>query len=300
MRVAVVDLGSNSVRSLTVEMEEGRLRFVDGTSTITRLSEGIGREGFLVRPEALERTIGSLGDLKRRLSDQSVAPEARAFFATESLRAASEVQEIRPLLEEAAGLSLQIISGEEEARLSAQGVLLGGLEAEGVFDLGGGSLEIIAEEPRSFPLGAVRLTGLFGEDRTAMARHVLETLRAAALPPVRTLAGVGGTSSALAMMLRSYPREIYHPSLTHGCPISRFQVQLMNRDLAALSLEERRNVVGLEAKRADIIVAGLTVIETLLAHWGLTSYRHSECDLLWGMAQRVADAWGFSPQGVLF
>ena len=295
MRVAVIDLGSNSLRSLVVDVEGAVLRLVDATSTITRLTEGIGGGNFAPRPEALERTLRALEGLRERLDGLSVAAEGRSFFATESLRALSSTDEIIPLLERAASTSLQILSGDDEARMSAEGVRLGGLEAQAIFDLGGGSLEIVTDEALSLPLGAVRLTGLFGEDRRQMALHVLASLKESGLGPLSSLAGVGGTSSALAMMVRSCPRELYRPDRLHGAALSRLQVRLMARDISALAPEARRNVVGLDPKRADIIVAGLTVIETLLGYFGLKSYRHSECDLLWGMASRLARSLGLAP-----
>ncbi|QTX31635.1 phosphatase [Aminithiophilus ramosus] len=298
MRVAVIDLGSNSVRSLAVDVDGDVLRLVDATSTITRFTEGIGEGAFSPRPEALDRTLAVLRGLKTRLDGLGVSGEGRSFFATESLRALSSAGAIVPVLEGAAEAVLQVLPGEEEARLSCEGVRLGGIEAEAVFDLGGGSLEIVADGALSLPLGAVRLTDLFGGNRRGMALHVLAALKASGLSRAASLAGVGGTSSALAMMVRSLPKELYRPDGLHGTLLSRWQVRLMARDLAAMTAERRRAVVGLDPKRADIIVAGLTVIETLMAHLGLEAYRHSECDLLWGMARRRALALGFSPSSV--
>ncbi|MBL3593302.1 MAG: hypothetical protein JMJ93_07300 [Synergistaceae bacterium] len=300
MKIAVVDLGSNSVRSLVVAVDKGQLRFVDATSTVTRLTEGIGEGPFSPRAEALERTVTVLSRLKDRLVGQEISPEGQVFFATESLRAAGTDEGLIAALEAASGLPLQILSGDEEARLSAEGVRLGGLDAEAVFDLGGGSLEVVGTRVLSLPLGAVRMAGRFSEDRLALSRHVDDVLRQSGLARVSLLAGVGGTSSTLAMMLGRLPRVHYHPRLLHRRGISRFQVQRMVFSLASMGGDERTGVVGLDPKRADIIVAGLTVIERLMTYFGVESYRHSECDLLWAMAAAKARELGRPATGVLF
>lgn len=301
MNWGALDIGSNSVRYLAVRIHEGRMAYLASGTEVTRLTEGIAGGNVRVGQEALGRTLAAVAGHLQTLSRLGVERDRCVFFGTESIRSASNAEEIRRALEDAAGLPLEVLSGEKEGYYSASGAFLSGLTGDRVFDLGGGSLELHdGRRGVSLPLGAVRIRGLFDEEPAAIENHVRPLLEKASLPSPCSLIGVGGTSSTLAMVVESIPVLRYHPSVLHGKYLSLdVLVGLMER-LRGLGLPERRDIVGMEPKRADIVVSGLCVIIALLRHFGLEGYRHSECDLLWGRLGSLAAERGFPVREAYF
>lgn len=294
MKWAALDIGSNSVRYLVVSIHDARMIYLTSGTEVTRLTEGIGRGQVRVRKEALDRTVAAVAGHLETLSRLGVDRDRCVFFGTESIRSASNAEEIRRVLEDAAGLPLEVLSGEEEGYYSASGAFLSGLTGESVFDLGGGSLELHdGQRGVSLPLGAVRVRGLFDEDPAAVEKHVRSLLGEASVRAPRSLIGVGGTSSTIAMVAGAVPVLRYHPSVLHGNYLSLDVLCGLMERLRTMDIPARRDVVGMEPKRADIVVSGLCVIVALLRHFGLEGYRHSECDLLWGRLGALAAERGF-------
>ncbi len=288
-----IDLGSNSVRCLGVFYEDRKLRYLFSGRWATRLSEGMTDEKRNISPSALRRTLKALSETRDMLRERGVPPSGTRFFATEILRSANGIETVIPAMEEATGCPLRILDGHEEARLSFEGALLGIDGADGVFDLGGGSLELAGPGfTESFRLGAVRMASLYGDAAEKIYQKSRETLVKFLPPKVSKLAGVGGTSSSVAMMLQEIPWEEYHPAKVHRFRIERSALVALTRKLEALDVEGRREVTGLEPSRSDIIVPGLCVIESLLDCLGLDGYTHSETDLLWAQAARAAAGEG--------
>jgi exopolyphosphatase/guanosine-5'-triphosphate,3'-diphosphate pyrophosphatase len=239
-------------------------------------------------PEALERTMEALEEVKERLQQEGIPSSGTRFFATESLRSAEAIESVIPAMEQIIGAPLHVLGGREEARYSLEGALLGIDKADAVFDLGGGSLEVAGRGfAESFRLGAVRMASLYGEEFGRISVRSREVLQV--LPRnVRTLAGVGGTSSSAAMMMRKIPWQEYHPAKVHRCRIERSCLGVLLEKLKNLDVNRRRQVTGLEPSRADIIVPGLCVIQALLDRLDLDGYTHSETDLLWAQCAVAA------------
>ncbi|MDO9508386.1 MAG: phosphatase [Thermovirgaceae bacterium] len=295
LMLGAIDAGSNSVRCLAVSSHGGVLEYIGSGAWITRLTEGIGGGRYEVRPDALGRTAAAVREARSLLDRAGAGPENMMFFATESLRGAVNGRETGVELERASGLPLRILQGAEEAVLSRSGALLGTKGADCVFDLGGGSLEIGgAYGSVSIPAGAVRMQARFGEDAGAIREEVLALL-AGSLPGVTMgLAGVGGTSSAVVMMLEGVPVLDYHPACIHGHKVTSADLEELFRNISGTPMEERNLITGLEPKRADIIAAGIIVIRTVLEAAGQKGYTHSETDLLWSMCAEMASARGFA------
>ncbi len=301
MKYAALDVGSNSVRYLAVEFREGHLIYLASGTEVTRLTEGIGEGRVVIGEQALDRTVNALQRHTASLDSLNVDPCRRAFFATESIRSASNAGEVCHVLEDASGLPLEVLSGEQEGFYSARGALLSGLGGNTVFDLGGGSLELYGPSGGvSLPLGAVRMKALFDEDGEAISQYVSEALEGAGASYSGPLLGVGGTSSSLAMVLEEISVDSYHPSRLHGRKMSLHDLRKLACSLQKSQIRERRRVVGLEPKRADIIVSGLFVIVALLDYLGFESYRHSESDLLWGRVGATVEADGLSVSDIQF
>lgn len=293
IRFGAIDAGSNSVRCLAVDLRSGVLGYVGSGAWITRLTDGIGSSEYDIRPEALERTVEAVRKAGSLLEKAGVDPIATVLFATESLRCARNGLEAQTALERASGIPLRLLEGSEEAVLSRRGALLGLDGADCVFDLGGGSLEISCESGSvSVPAGAVRMRSRFGEDAAAVRDGVLLLLSQGFPAPGKGLAGVGGTSSSVVMMLKGIPVSEYHPAKLHGHVVSSGDIDSLIGMISAAPPGEIDPLTGLEPARADIIVPGMIVIRTLLEAMHLKEYTHSETDLLWAVCADTAEASG--------
>ncbi len=288
---AAVDVGSNSLRSLVVRSAPPLMEYVSSSVDITRITQGLREGKGILGEEGICRTCASLGDVGATLENLGIPRENRIFFATESLRSALNAEEVIQRLERAGDMPLRILSGEEEARYTSFGAALAFPHAEGVFDLGGGSLELsFSSERISLPLGAVRMHNLFGNSFGELREYLQGSFREhlRSFPQnLQGLIGVGGTSSALAMMCKGIEIASYGPEKVHGFSLSRGRVQSFIEKLGPLSPQERGKTPGLPPKRGDIIVAGLVVMDELLGALGISSYVHSECDLLWGVLREA-------------
>lgn len=293
IRFGAIDAGSNSVRCLVVEFRGGVLEYAGSGAWITRLTEGIGSGAYEIRPQALERTASAVGKARYLLDEAGVPSRNMILFATESLRSAKNGFETASALERDSGLPMRILEGTEEAALSRRGALLGLSGPDCVFDLGGGSLEIGGEDGSvSVPVGAVRMRSRFGNDVSAVRNDVLSMLSGGFPVPDKGLAGVGGTSSSVVMMLKGLPVSEYHPAKVHGHVVSSGDLDSLIRMISSAPAGETAHITGLEPARADIIVPGMVVIRTLLEAMHLKEYTHSETDLLWAVCADTVEASG--------
>ena len=292
MRVAAIDLGTNTTRLLVADVNAERVEEISRRTAITRLGEGVdGRRRLLPLPIARVRNV--LADYRREL--ESLGAERTLAAATSAVRDAENGGAFLGELEWSYGFTTRLLSGEEEADLTLRGVGEAGHDAL-VVDIGGGSTELIGAGTRiSTELGSVRLTERFllsdppteGEldalgaaTRSVLAEQVPEELTA------RRAIGVAGTITSLAALdlgLVEYDRDRVHG---HRLGDSAVEVQLER--LAALPLAERRRVPGLEPERAPVIVAGAVVLREVLRHFGLSSIEASERDILHGIALEAA------------
>jgi exopolyphosphatase / guanosine-5'-triphosphate,3'-diphosphate pyrophosphatase len=290
-RVGVIDLGSNSLKLLVTEGPE--LRTLQRATAEVRLFPPRGNR---LDPAAIDAAIGALGDLAERARQAGVS--RLAIIGTSALREADNRATLAQALEARLGLRLAVISGETEARLTADGMrrdpALAGLPAFVGFDLGGGSLEVArvlhgrCTFAASFPLGAVRLTRTFlGDGVSAIRPGDLEALREHALgqlaPRVPHLSARGmplvGAGGALATLL-----DIQRASGEPGDRIGILTVRNWLSRLAERDLEGRRAIPGVPAARADIMPAALAVVCALADHVGAEVLQVSHYGLRQGMA----------------
>ncbi|NPV28718.1 MAG: Ppx/GppA family phosphatase [Firmicutes bacterium] len=288
-RFAAIDIGTNSTRLLIAEVEGGRVipRFF--ALRMTRVGEGVAR-GEGLRPEPVARTLRALqefGALARRYGVSCMR-----VVATSAVREAPNAPGFLKQVREEAGFEVDVISGEEEAYLSYLGACraLPGVAEGVVVDIGGGSTEFTfparpgapASGLRcvSVPLGAVRLT-----ERPALLSELLAPMKAVldeiALRRERNLIGVGGTITTLAAVDQAL--ATYDPDRVHGYRLTRDAVERILFHLAAKNKDERKNVPGLQPERADIIVAGTTILWAILGYLQIPEITVSEADLLHGI-----------------
>lgn len=274
-RVAIIDLGSNSARLLIMHVyNNGAYNLVYHQKETVRLSEGMDADNML-KPAAMGRVIASLGIFAHMCEIFNV--DIIMGVATAAVRNARNGTEFIEEIKKQTGLSLQIISGEAEARIGFVGVINTIDVSDGLlFDLGGGSTEITliknkkAQHVLSLPFGANNLTERFATQNKIDEAQMLEMIayiqgqfrRVPWLQNIRLpLIGVGGTARNLAKM--DQKRKNYPFSKVHNYRLGRLAVERIWEDLIDLNLTQRRKVAGLSSERADIIVAGSTIVKCL-------------------------------------
>lgn len=288
-RVAVVDLGTNSTRLLVADVDGHTVREVARRLVITRLGEGVDA-GRSLRPEAVARVRACL-DEYRRLARELGAEQVLAV-ATSAVRDAGNGPTFLEEIGRDYGFATLLLSGGEEALLTFRGVTAGrAVEPKTlVVDIGGGSTELIVggQEGVSFhaslELGCVRMTERFGDDLGACAAHARRLLPEL---EARQAIGVAGTVTSLAALDLGLAE--YDPERVHGHRISARAVDEQLRRLAALPLDERRRVPGLDPERAPVIVAGAVILREVLRRYRLPEIEASERDILDGAALLAAE-----------
>ncbi|MDN5344254.1 MAG: exopolyphosphatase / guanosine-5-triphosphate,3-diphosphate pyrophosphatase [Clostridia bacterium] len=281
---AALDIGSNSVRLLVGEVRGNLVQPLRAELRSTRLLEGV-RDGWL-QAEAVERTVTAVVELAAMA--RSYQPAAIASIATSAAREARNPELLRGSVTRRTGLDLTIISGQEEARLAYRGALAGLREPARdplVIDIGGGSTELSWQEGgelqlASVQVGAVRATAAAWPEASIKDMLAPALARARQAHPGRII-GTGGTITTVAAL--ELGLVSYQPELVHGTRLSLEQIQSWHRRLAAMNLAERKGLPGLQPERADIIVAGITILEVVLAGLAARGLLVSEADLLWGL-----------------
>ena len=282
-RLAGIDIGSNSVRLLVAEVFRGSsYRILDEEREPTRLARSISSDGELDK-EAMARTLEALATFKQIAAGYQVS--ALRTIATCAVREATNGSEFCQQIQKEVGLSVEIISGEREARLAFSSVQhafdLNGKNIV-IADIGGGSTEIVfatgslVESIFSTPLGAVRLTercGIgSGVDGIEFQRGLIklnkeingclkrETSRPLFAP--HFLVGSGGTFTTLAELVMASKKEADIP--VAGYKVSHAELRHLLDQLKKMSLRSRKSMAGMSSDRADIIIAGLSIIDGLL------------------------------------
>jgi exopolyphosphatase / guanosine-5'-triphosphate,3'-diphosphate pyrophosphatase len=276
-RYAVVDVGTNSVKFHIGERSaDGAWRTVVDRAEVTRLGEGLDRSGSL-GAAPIARTVAAIGDM----ADEAARDEAEAIAAvgTAGLRAASNAAELLDAVRARCGIEVEIIPGEEEGRLAylaARASLGLARGSVAVFDSGGGSTQFTfgdgerVEERFSVEVGAVRLTERYGLDGVvsedtldAAVAGIAAGLEAlAGRPAPDALVGMGGAVTNLAAV--AHELGAYDPDVVHGTRLDRAEIDRQIERYGTRTAQERRRIVGLQANRAEVVLAGACVVRTVL------------------------------------
>lgn len=294
-RVAVVELGSHSVRALVADQTPEGLEMVEQHLQVTRLGEGL-EEGRLQGPP-LDRTLEAAGRLAQRA--RRVGAGHLVVTGTSAVREAGNREELAWRVREVTGAALQVLTGEDEARYTFWGARVG-LKLAGpavVVDLGGGSLELAEgtdsgpDRQLSLPWGALRLAQRFGTgtdpSRVADLLAWLGEQAPQALASWRGMAreapwvGVGGTATSLAAMDQKLC--VYRPDRVHGYRLSRADLEGWVARLAGLDPKELGRLPGLQPERAPVILAGAAILAFMTQWVGASELRVSEWDLMAGL-----------------
>lgn len=300
-RLGAVDVGTNSVRLLVAETDgtDAPLRVLDRRMTITRLGQGVGASGRL-RPDAVSRTLATLQEYRATLDDFGV--ERVRATATSAARDAANRDEFLVPAGEILGTGAELISGDEEGRLTFLGATTGLAEPGPylVVDIGGGSTEFVVGTEEvdglvSVDVGCVRLTEAYlhsdppapeelSQAMSVVGAHLADVDRLLpATAGAKTLIGVAGTVTTVAAVELGLPR--YDPEALHHFRLTHAAAEDVFRTLATEPAELRRHNPGLEAARVDVIVGGCCVLVGVMRHYGFEEMLVSEADILDGLVR---------------
>jgi exopolyphosphatase/guanosine-5'-triphosphate,3'-diphosphate pyrophosphatase len=315
MRVAVVDIGSNSTRLLIAEVDTdtGSLQELARDSRVTRLGEGVDANGSLSET-AIERVANVLADYHGKIEEHEC--EANLAVLTSAVRDADNGAEFAERVREEYGLDARVLSGDEEAQLTFLGAMStrpdednssdeesAGAVPTVVIDIGGGSTEFVIGSGRaagfhvSLHVGVVRMSERHihsdppePDELQKLAADVRQNfedgLPAAERDAVKRGIAVAGTATSAA----SIDQELdpYDPERVNGYALTLGTVEMLLARLADMDEDRRRKVVGLHPDRAPTIVAGMIVLSEAMRVFELQEVEVSEHDILYGGALRLA------------
>jgi exopolyphosphatase/guanosine-5'-triphosphate,3'-diphosphate pyrophosphatase len=300
--VAALDCGTNSTRLLVLDADG---RPLERRMVITRLGQGVDATGVL-RSDAIDRTLEVLRSYRAVMEHHGV--RAARLAATSAARDASNGPAFLEAAASASGVRAELLSGEEEGRLSFSGATAdyaGPIDTVVVVDIGGGSTELVTRVAgnlvaHSMQVGCVRVTerAMPGDPPTpeqldAAARMVDEAIDAALveLPSLavrddaRQVLGLAGTVSTLAMV--DLGLVDYDEAKVHHHWLSIEAIRGLRDELAAETTEDRRHRPGMVPGREDVIVAGAVVLERVVVRLGASGCLTSEHDILDGLARSI-------------
>jgi len=302
MKIAVIDTGTNSTRLLVADITGKGITELERLTTVTRLGEGVD-SGNHLHASARKRVVDCVNDYASRIEGFDV--KRSIVLATSSVRDAGDGEEFLASLAESHGFDWRLLSGDEEARLSFSGAVLESSEVESaaLFDVGGGSTEIVTgiggrvKYARSLNVGCVRLTERFitrdpvsREELDQAAAFIEAKLDHEVVPDIaadcqKTIA-VAGTATTLAAI--DLGLERFDRDAIHGHVISQARISELLAELGKMTLEQKLEVPVIQEGRADVIVAGTLILERLMLHAGAEALAVSELDILDGAVQAAA------------
>jgi exopolyphosphatase/guanosine-5'-triphosphate,3'-diphosphate pyrophosphatase len=316
MRVAVVDIGTNSTRMLVadVDPDAGSVEELERRSTVTRLGHGVDASGSLA-DDAMQRVFDTLADYRAAIN--RLGATANLAVLTSAVRDAANGAGFAQRVRDDFQLDAKVLSGDEEAQLTFLGAMSGrpelgqdgGEDGDApptvVIDIGGGSTEFVVGVGRtarfhtSLRAGVVRMSERHihsdppdPDELQALAQDVHSTLldglpddECAAVQRGIAVAGTATSAAAIDQEL-----DPYDPARVHGYQLQLGTVEMLLARLADMDEQQRRNVVGLHPDRAPTIIAGMILLEEAMHAFELESVEVSEHDILYGGALQLAGA----------
>ena len=289
MKIAAIDIGSNSVRLMM--WADGKTLYK--ALNTTRLGEGLVSTGVMT-PQAISRTAVAVRDFIVRAENEGA--ERVYAFATAAVRSASNRADFLKEVKMLAGIDVDVISGVEEASIGILGAI--GRGDGGIIDLGGASTEITVQKSgsrlysHSANIGTVRLFDACGRDAAKLSAYISNAVTEYGDVPCKglTMYAIGGTATTIASVALGL--EKYDPSVIHGTVVTAERVGRMAQELLALPVERVKEVKGMEPRRADIIGGGCLLMYGIMQKLGISGITISESDNLEGYVLRKLDMEG--------
>ena len=303
MRVAAIDCGTNSLRLLIADIDQGNFREIYRTMEVVRLGEGVDQNKTF-KLEAIDRTLTALQTFSGEITRRGV--ERIRFCATSATRDATNRDLFIKGVEEILGITPEVIPGTEEASLSFRGATKELATAEGPFlvvDIGGGSTEFVygtenVIAARSVNVGCVRMaerhqltSPLSESSRTAAIADIDAAIAEAAaevpLTKARSIIAVAGTATTVAAAALGL--ETYDRYAIHLARISAEKTHEIAQSFAAMTRSEIAALGFMHPGRVDVITAGSLVLSRIMSATGAKEFIASEADILDGMAWSLAE-----------
>ncbi|AOS46036.1 Guanosine-5'-triphosphate,3'-diphosphate pyrophosphatase [Lacunisphaera limnophila] len=306
-RVAVIDIGSNSIKVLIVaRAPTGQYRVLKNRTLDARISAGISEEKPVLSEVGMTRALGAIRELVSEASEYAVGKTL--LVATSAIRDASNGPAFCQRVKAATKQDIRILTGDEEANYIGRGLTcdpeLADLQDFYVFDLGGGSLECLSFKKRkmtqavSLQLGCVRLTEKFMKDPgaplqqpelAALAGHVITELKASGFkfaPTAPAAVFMGGSMSTVRAVMGAREQQ----KMEDTPPV--IDVETIGgvlEELAPLNLDQRKAIPGLPSARADVFPAAIVTMLAVANYAKIASFHHSLYNLRWGVADKLLD-----------
>lgn len=292
----VIDVGTNSIKfHLSARSPSGEWHTIVDRAEVTRLGEGLDKTGS-ISDEALERAAGAIAGMV----DEARAHDVRAIAAvgTAGLRIAANREEVVAAIRDRAGITVEVISGEDESRLAYMAAQAGLDLGDGsivVLDTGGGSSEFTfgrgsrVDDRFSLNVGAVRYTERFhleGQVPGGVLDHALSAMSEDLgsldeRPTPDALVAMGGAVTNMAAV--KHGLAAYDPDVVNGTVLDRAEIERQIAMYASTSTEDRRSIVGLQPKRAEVILAGACIVGTVMDKLAAASATVSDRGLRHGL-----------------
>ena len=305
MKYGAIDIGTNSMRLLLTEVEDGKLLNREKHINTTRLGQGIDKNG-VISEESIERNLNALKEFKEKCSDYGCD---RVFcIGTAALRNAKNREEFVEKAKKMVDMDVLVVPGEREAVLGYTGVV-GGIDIGDdkvlILDIGGGSTEFILGNSKeilyrkSINIGALVLTERFvgsmpeSKEELVKLNKFIDTEVSKVVDELKEmykidkenskikLLGIGGTITSVSAINQEL--EVYSMEKIHGSFVSFNELEEQITRISAMNLEERRNLKGLQPKRAEIILSGELILKSIMNNLSSDSIQISEFDNLEGL-----------------
>ena len=301
-RKAVIDIGTNSIKLYVAELgPDGSLATVIDKNNIARLGEGMDEERTL-QQEAIRRNAEAVAEFAD-LAKSNGAGEIVAV-GTMALRTAKNAKDFIDAVRDLSGIEVRVIPGEEEAEFAYLAVLSGigaSVERLAVCDVGGGSTEFIfggqagIDRRFSINLGAVKVSADYLSSDPPSSKevedaisYVLDVLKENGVNdnmPVDKLVGIGGTITSMGAV--KFKMEKYDPDVIQGSILTRDDVDSLIALFRSVPLDERRSIVGLQPKRAEVIIGGACIVRGIMESLGTDELTMSDRGLRHGLMFRL-------------
>ncbi|SJZ49925.1 Ppx/GppA phosphatase family protein [Garciella nitratireducens] len=294
-KIAVIDIGTNSMRYMISEIEQNKIVKCYKTLKTTRIGEGMQQKGE-ISSQAFDRNLKALKEFKEQAEKQGA--KEIIVFGTSALRDAKNAKEFISIVQRKLNLSIEILTGEQEARIGFQGAIEGVLEDVLVIDIGGGSTEFIYGNQKkgilgmtSLNIGALRMKEIYiyhdpvkEEELLILKQRIKETLQeglSQSFYNMSSVMGIGGTITTLSSIKQNMKE--YDSKKIHHSKLLIQDVRNILKRLKVLNLEQRKKIVGLQPSRADIIIAGIVILLEIMETLKIEELLVSEKDTLEGM-----------------
>ena len=302
-RVAAIDCGTNSIRLLIADITNGNFKEVLRTMEIVRLGQGVDQNKAF-HPDAIDRTLAAVEKFAALIKSKGV--EKVRFCATSATRDASNRELFTDGVKKILGIEVEVIPGEEEARLSFIGATKELFQNDGPFlvvDIGGGSTEFVfgnesVDSAKSVNIGCVRMSERHLIDQPPSMAQISQAIididiaiaQAAAIVPIseaKTLVAVAGTATTVAAA--SLKLEQYDRYLIHLSRISATSVHQVAGMFQSLDKDQIASLGYMHPGRVDVITSGALILSRIMAATGASEFVASESDILDGIAWSLSN-----------